>query len=108
MYKVAIVGAGVWANNHMTGWRAREDAEVDVLPKERELEYVVQQMYKSGHRYRQFQREEKRECREQYCTQPEPADQREQRSAHRDSDDDETRKRYGVQERLLDRERSSA
>lgn len=28
MYKVAIVGAGVWANNHMTGWRAREDAEV--------------------------------------------------------------------------------
>jgi len=28
MYKVAIVGAGVWAQNHMTGWRARDDAQV--------------------------------------------------------------------------------
>lgn len=28
MHKVAIIGAGVWAQNHLTGWRARDDAQV--------------------------------------------------------------------------------
>lgn len=31
MHKVAIIGAGVWAQNHLTGWRARNDAEVAVV-----------------------------------------------------------------------------
>lgn len=28
MYKVAIIGAGVWSQNHLTGWRAQPDVEV--------------------------------------------------------------------------------
>jgi len=27
-YRVAIIGAGVWAQNHLTGWRGQPDAEV--------------------------------------------------------------------------------
>jgi predicted dehydrogenase len=35
MYKVAIVGAGVWAANHLAGWRARSDVEVVCVVRSR-------------------------------------------------------------------------
>ena len=35
MYKVAIIGAGVWSANHLTGWRARGDVEVVCVVRSR-------------------------------------------------------------------------
>lgn len=36
MRTVAIVGAGVWSANHMTGWRARDDIEVRCIVRSSE------------------------------------------------------------------------
>jgi predicted dehydrogenase len=35
MYKVAIIGAGVWSANHLAGWRARGDVEVVCVVRSR-------------------------------------------------------------------------
>jgi predicted dehydrogenase len=36
MYNVAIVGAGVWSQNHLTGWRAQRDVKVTWLVRSTE------------------------------------------------------------------------
>ena len=36
MYKVAIIGAGVWSQNHLTGWRAQPDIQVAWLVRSTE------------------------------------------------------------------------